>query len=87
MRTVRFHHHGGPEVLVAEDMPTPDIGPQDLLVEVAFAGVTLPVVRLTRGGDVPLPHAPGGDVVGRVVAVGTDVRGWRIGQRAAEPST
>ena len=83
MRTVRFHRHGGPDVLVAEDAPAPEVGPQDLLLEIAFAGVTLPVVRLIRDGNLPLPHTPGGDVVGRVVAVGADVRGWRIGQRAA----
>jgi NADPH:quinone reductase-like Zn-dependent oxidoreductase len=73
--------------LRVEDAPRPELGARDLLLEVVFAGVTLPVVRLTHGdpagGGVPLPHVPGGDVVGRVVAMGGDVRGWRLGQRAA----
>lgn len=82
MRTVRFHGYGGPEVLRVERLPRPELGPDELLLEVTFAGVTLPVVRLTHGGP-SLPHAPGGDVVGRVVGMGINVRGWRVGQRAA----
>lgn len=83
MRAVRFHQHGGPDVLRLEDVPQPVLGADEVLLEVTRVGVTLPVVRLTRGGDVPLPHTHGGDVVGRVVALGDAVRGWRIGQRAA----
>jgi NADPH:quinone reductase-like Zn-dependent oxidoreductase len=83
MRAVRFHRHGGSEVLRVENTPPPELGAEELLLEVTRAGVTLPAVRLARGGDVPLPHTPGGDVVGRVVARGGNVRGWRIGQRAA----
>lgn len=87
MRAIRFHHYGGPEVLQLDDVPVPEPGPGQVLLEVSAAGVTLPVVRLTRGatdgGGVPLPHSPGGDVVGRVAAVGPAVHGWRIGQRAA----
>jgi NADPH:quinone reductase-like Zn-dependent oxidoreductase len=82
VRTVRFHGYGGPEALQVERVSRPEPGPDELLLEVTFAGVTLPVVRLTRGGP-SLPHAPGGDVVGRVVGMGANLRGWRIGQRAA----
>jgi NADPH2:quinone reductase len=82
VRTVRFHGYGGPEVLQVDDVPRPELSADELLLDVAFAGVTLPVVRQTRG-TVPLPHAPGGDVVGRVVAMGGNVRGWQLGQRAA----
>ncbi|WP_028936680.1 quinone oxidoreductase family protein [Pseudonocardia spinosispora] len=87
MRTIRFHRYGGPEVLQLDDVPTPEPGPGQVLVRVNAAGVTLPVVRLTRGGadggGVPLPHAPGGDVAGTIAALGPDVDGWRIGQRVA----
>jgi NADPH:quinone reductase len=65
MRAVRFHQHGGPDVLRVEDVPRPVLGADEVLLEVTRVGVTLPVVRLTRDGDLPLPHTPGGDVVGR----------------------
>ncbi|GAA4104600.1 quinone oxidoreductase family protein [Actinomadura miaoliensis] len=85
MRTVRFHQYGGPEVLRAEQVPTPEPGEGELLVEVDAIGVTLPVVRLTHGSPegagVPLPHTPGGEIVGRVAAIGPSASGWQIGQR------
>ncbi len=80
MRRVAFHTYGGPEVLRVEDVAEPEPGPDELLVRVDLAGVTLPVVRLTRGG-VELPYAPGGEIVGTVVGLGADVSGWRVGQR------
>jgi NADPH:quinone reductase-like Zn-dependent oxidoreductase len=74
-------------VLTIEETPVPRPAEGELLVEVAAVGVNLPVVRLTRGGPggagVPLPHAPGGDVVGRVAAVGAGVTGWELGRRVA----
>lgn len=80
MRRVAFQTYGGPEVLRVEEVEQPEPGPDELLVRVGLAGVTLPVVRLTRGG-VELPYAPGGEIVGTVVGLGADVTGWRIGQR------
>jgi NADPH2:quinone reductase len=80
LRRVAFHTYGGPEVLRVEEVAEPKPGPDELLVRVGLAGVTLPVVRLTRGG-VDLPYAPGGEIVGTVVGLGADVSGWRIGQR------
>ncbi len=87
MRRVRFYEYGGPQVLRMEEAPRPEPGDGELLIEVEAAGVTLPVVRLTHGSPaghpVPLPHAPGGEVAGRVAAIGAGVSGWRVGQRAA----
>jgi NADPH2:quinone reductase len=81
VRRVAFHAYGGPEVLRVEDVEVPAPGPDELLVRVGLAGVTLPVVRSTRGGTVELPCAPGGEIVGTVAGLGADVSGWRIGQR------
>lgn len=87
MRTVRFHIYGGPEVLQVEEVPRPSPGAGELLVDVEAVGVTLPAIRLTRGRPdgtgVELPHAPGGEIAGRIAAVGSDVTGWRLGQRVA----
>ncbi|MGI5226391.1 quinone oxidoreductase family protein [Actinoallomurus sp. CA-142502] len=82
MRRVCFRSYGGPEVLKTEDAPRPEPGEGELLVEVGAVGVTYPVVRLTRRPDVALPHVPGGDVVGRVVAAGPGLA-ERVGERVA----
>lgn len=45
-------------------------------------GVTLPSVRKVRGGDrTPLPGVLGGEIAGRVVALGSDVTGFAVGDR------
>ncbi len=75
MRAVRIHDHGGPEVLTVEDVPRPDPGPGEVLVDVAAAGVN-PVDTYFREGSyapVTLPFTPGVDVAGRVVATGPGV--------------
>src|SRR4051812_10356573 len=83
MRRVRFREFGGPEGLEIEEVPRPEPGEGGLLVEVGAARGTLPGVRLTRGGNVPLPYAPGGEIAGRVVATGPGVTGWPPGRRVA----
>jgi NADPH:quinone reductase len=85
MRAVRLAEFGGPDGLRVVDEPRPEPGAGEVLLELAAVGVTLPVVRLARdgGSGVALPHVPGGDVAGRVVAVGAGVTGFHVGQRAA----
>jgi NADPH:quinone reductase len=87
MRQVRFHTYGGPEVLRVDDVPSPEPGPGEVLLEVTGVGVTLPVVRQTHGdgagGGVALPYAPAGEVVGQVLATGPGVTGWEVGARGA----
>jgi len=34
VKAVRFHHHGGPEVLCYEDAPDLDLAPGEVLVRV-----------------------------------------------------
>ncbi|WP_441247287.1 quinone oxidoreductase family protein [Kitasatospora sp. McL0602] len=82
MRKVSFHSYDGPSALRPGEAPAPVPGPGELLLRVEAAGVTLPVLKMLRGfGEVPLPHSPGGDVVGRVVAVGPEVTEYRVGDR------
>lgn len=87
MRRVVFREYGGPEVLRVEQAPLPTPGAGELLVEVGAIGVTLPVVRLSRGGDVPLPHVPGGEVAGRVTSTGQRVAGLAFTGAYAEYAT
>jgi NADPH:quinone reductase-like Zn-dependent oxidoreductase len=68
MKAIRFHEHGGPEVLRYEEAPDPLRGPGDVLVRVRACALNhldiwnrRGVVRLT------LPHILGADVAGEVV--------------------
>jgi len=83
MRAVRLHDHGGPEVLQVDDTDRPDPGDDELLVEVAAAGVN-PVDTYFRDGSyepVGLPFTPGVDFAGTVAAVGADVTDFATGDR------
>jgi len=83
MRAVRLVEHGGADVLTVREVPRPDPGADELLVEVAAAGVN-PVDTYFREGSyepVGLPFTPGVDVAGTVRAVGDDVDGFETGGR------
>lgn len=78
--------HGEPDQLGCEEVPMPSPGPRQVLVEVEAAGVAYADVLMRRGvyPETPrLPFTPGYDVVGRVAAVGSDVRDVPIGTRVA----
>ncbi|MCA1791183.1 MAG: alcohol dehydrogenase catalytic domain-containing protein, partial [Thioalkalivibrio sp.] len=86
MRAVRVEALGGPEVLRPAERPLPEIGPGDVLIRAAYAGVNFADVKARRGGhhiSRPVPYLPGLDVSGTVVAVGEGVEGLRVGQRVA----
>lgn len=73
---------GGPEALISECRPLPKPGPGEILVRVAHAGVNRPDVLQRQGGYAPPPGAsdvPGLEVAGRVVALGGEVKRWRVG--------
>lgn len=86
MKAVRFHEYGGPEVLVHEDVETPEPGPGQVRIRVAgttFNGVDGNIRAGVMQGPMPLdlPHIPGLDVAGTVDALGEDVQGLSIGDR------
>ncbi|MCU1381496.1 MAG: Alcohol dehydrogenase, zinc-binding domain protein [Acidobacteria bacterium] len=71
MKAVRFHQHGGPEVLSYEDAPEPDLAPGEVLVRVRACALNHLDVW-ARGGlpgvTIPMPHIAGSDVAGDVAA-------------------
>ncbi|HWH32804.1 MAG TPA: alcohol dehydrogenase catalytic domain-containing protein [Egibacteraceae bacterium] len=82
MRAVRFHDHGGPEVLRLEALAVPAAGPGEVRVKVAACGLNHLDIWTRRGMervDVPLPHVPGVDIAGHVDSVGPGVEGWAEG--------
>ena len=86
MRAVVVEAHGGPDKLRLVSAPDLACGPDDLIVEVAAAGVNFADVMGRQGSypDAPAPpFVPGYEVAGVVGAVGARVRGFRPGDRVA----
>ena len=85
MRALVYDAFGGPlEVRTVAD-PTP---PQDgVVVEVGASGVCRSDWHGWQGHDpdITLPHVPGHELAGTVVATGKQVRRWRIGDRVTVP--
>ena len=85
MRAVVYHEFGAtPQVL---DVPDPQPSPDGVVVEVEATGVCRSDWHGWRGhdSDITLPHVPGHELAGRVVAAGDRVRRWRTGDRVTVP--
>jgi NADPH:quinone reductase-like Zn-dependent oxidoreductase len=79
-----IEQHGGPETLHWTDVPTPDPGPEDVLVRVracALNHLDLWVRNGVDGHRFPLPLIPGSEITGDVEACGSAVRDLEIGGR------
>ncbi len=73
MKAARIHQHGGPEVLIYEDVPEPSIRPDQVLVRVracALNHLDLWVRAGIPGMKFALPRILGSDIAGEVVSVG-----------------
>jgi NADPH:quinone reductase-like Zn-dependent oxidoreductase len=71
MKSVRFHEHGGPEVLRYEEAPDPNAGPGEAIVRVRACALNHLDLWERRGLEhvsIPLPHISGSDVAGEVVS-------------------
>lgn len=86
MHAIVVSAFGGQEVLELRDVPAPEPGAGDLLVDVAFAGVNFRDVYERTGGyahGAEPPFVAGIEGAGRVAAVGEDVTGVAVGDRVA----
>lgn len=102
MRAIHVIDYNGPQTLDFVELPDPEPGPDEVLIEVHAAGVTFPDLLQTRGlyqWRPPLPFIPGGEVSGVVrhapqgagVAIGDRVvaltaRGGAMSEVVAVPS-
>lgn len=82
MKAVRFHQHGGPEVLRYEEAERPAPGAGEVLIRVAGSAFS-PADAGIRAGTLPfpvaLPHVPGYDVAGTIEEVGEGVGDLAVG--------
>jgi NADPH2:quinone reductase len=84
MRAVVVTRSGGPEVLELQDVPAPQPGPGELLVDVKVAGVNFRDIYERQGVyAVPPPLIAGMEGTGRVAALGEDATGISVGDRVA----
>ena len=84
MIAIEISAPGGPEVLVPVVRPRPVVGPDEILIRVAAAGVNRPDVSQRQGRYPPPPGAsdiPGLEVAGTVEALGAGVTSWRTGDQ------
>src|SRR5262247_1495589 len=84
MKAVRLHRQGGPEQLVYEDAPEPELGAGDALIRVSATGITPAELTWAEtysncDGSERLPTIPGHEVSGVVESVAEGVGDVSIG--------
>jgi len=84
MKAIRFHHYGGPDLLVLDDVPAPNLCAGEVLVRIQAAGVNPADYKFRAGWfkdfvNLTLPFIPGADFSGTVERVGPGVQGFKPG--------
>ncbi|MCC3295753.1 NAD(P)H-quinone oxidoreductase [Arthrobacter sp. zg-Y411] len=86
MKAIVIGTPGGPEALEVQDVPAPEAGPGEVLIDVIAAGINRADV-LQRQGHYPVPAGtseyPGLEVSGRIAALGEGVEGLAVGTEVA----
>jgi NADPH:quinone reductase-like Zn-dependent oxidoreductase len=85
MKAVRFEEYGGLDVLKVIEVPTPEPGPGQLLVQVKAAGVNPGEAKIRTGllherFPATFPSGQGSDLAGTVAAMGRGVVGFAAGE-------
>ena len=84
MRAVRCHQPGRLQDLIVDDMPSPNVGKGQVLLDVEAAGVNYVDALFVEGRyqikPTP-PFTPGSEVAGTIAALGSEVDGLAVGDR------
>lgn len=84
MKAIQVTETGGPEVLTWTDVDDPTAGPDEVVVEVAAAGLNyIDTYHRTGLYPMPLPLVPGLEGAGTVSEVGSDVTDLAVGDTVA----
>ncbi|MER9102764.1 zinc-dependent alcohol dehydrogenase family protein [Mesorhizobium sp. M0848] len=81
-RVVRFHQHGGPEVLRIEDVALPPPGPGEVQIRVKALGLNRAEALLRAGAYIETPTLPSGlglEAAGVVETIGDGVKDFAPG--------
>ena len=82
MHAIVVTENGDPSVLRWVEREEPKPGPDQIAIRITYTSVNYADTMMRQGGAKP-PYVPGLDCVGTVVAVGSNVRSFRVGQRVA----
>jgi propanol-preferring alcohol dehydrogenase len=79
--------HGPGAELSRDEVPTPQPGAGQILIEVLACGVCRTDLHVVDRElpDIDFPVTPGHEIVGRVVRLGAGVTQWRLGERVGVP--
>jgi NADPH:quinone reductase len=84
MKAIRVYQFGSPDVMVMEEMETPNPANNQVLINVKAIGIN-PVETYVRAGTYPilpqLPFIPGKNAAGIIAAVGSDITLFKPGDR------
>jgi uncharacterized zinc-type alcohol dehydrogenase-like protein len=71
------------EPLIKTTIERRDVGPNDVAIDIKFAGICHSDLHTVRGewGDIEYPMAPGHEIAGIVTEVGSDVTKYQVGDR------
>lgn len=90
MKAIQIERYGGPEVVLRRDLPVPVPKPDEVLVQIAYAGINFMDIHTRQGKyaksrtyPVSLPCTLGMEGAGIVVGVGSDVHAVQLGDRVA----
>jgi len=84
MKAITIPTPGDADSLVLDEVPTPEIAADEVLVQVAAAGVNRADLMQRQGFYPPPPGSstyPGLEVSGTISALGRDVTGWAVGDQ------
>ncbi len=82
MYAITVREPGGPDVLTWAEVPDPEVGPGEVVIEVAASAVNRADLLQRQGFYPPPPGASeiiGLECSGRIVALGEGVEGWSVG--------
>ncbi|KSU83477.1 NADPH2:quinone reductase [Fictibacillus enclensis] len=86
MKALTFHTFGGPEVLQYQDVPTPELNANEILVEMKAIGLNFADIYRRKGNYHLLgnpPYIAGYEGAGVVKSVGSSVQNVKEGDRVA----
>lgn len=85
MKALYFEQFSGPIELT--NLPDPSPNPDGVVIKVGASGLCRSDWHGWMGhdADISLPHVPGHELAGTIVALGKHVKGWRVGQRVTLP--
>ncbi len=86
MKAVLCKSLGGPSALEVDEIASPTPAPGEVIVKVRAVALNFFDILITQGkyqNKPELPFSPGGEIAGEISALGSDVTGFKIGDRVA----